>query len=300
MNKHNMLSVIIPSRNEEFLSKTVDDIFAKAKSEIEVVVILDETDQALTPRPNLIVKKKVGKPGLRSALNQALDLASGKYIMKTDAHCMFSEGFDKILKADLENNWVVTPRRYSLIPETWSINPRRPTVDYEYFVFPWIPEIGSLKTGGKWFQRAIDRAELLIDEDMAFQGSCWFTTRKHMTNIEGFSEKTSTGDVYVCESEELVNKTWLSGGRVMVNKKTWYAHLYKGSRGRGYFMDVKPMREQRKFHTDYWMHNKWPKAIHKMEWLIERFWPIPGWPEDWQDPKYEQAYIKNNNLAPDG
>ena len=172
----------------------MDDIFTKARGKIEVIVILDENDQKLTPRPNLIVKKKVGRPGLRSAMNQAIDATSGKYIMKTDAHCMFSVGFDKILKADMEDNWVVIPRRYSLIPESWSINPSRPIIDYEYFVFPWVPEIGSLKTGGKWYQRAQDRKELLIDEDMAFQASCWFTTKEHLKNIKGFSKKTSTAN----------------------------------------------------------------------------------------------------------
>lgn len=291
-----MLSIIIPSRNEEFLAKTVDDIFAKARGEFEVIVMLDENDQELKPRDGLKVVKKVGKPGLRSAMNQMIDLAQGKYIMKLDAHCMLGEGFDTILEADCDDNWVVIPRRYSLIPETWEINYTRPIIDYEYFVWPWVTEIHSVKTGGKWYQRAIDRKELLIDDDMAFQGSCWFTTKQHIRNVGGFSIETSTGDEFVCESEEMANKTWLSGGKVMVNKKTWYAHLHKGSRGRGYFLNKWPMRRQRVFHNDYWMHNKWPKAIHKMSWLVNHFWPIPGWPEDWEDPKYEAAYIKNNGL----
>ena len=87
----------------------------------------------------------------------------------------------------------------------------------------------------------------------------------------------------------------------MVNKRTWYAHLHKGKQyGRGYTLDKRTMRKQREFHNDYWMHDRWPKAIHKMEWLIERFMPIPGWPQDWQNPKYEQEYIKKNRLAPNG
>ena len=290
------LSVIIPSRNEKYLAKTVDDLFAKARGEFEVVVILDENDQELTPRDGLRVIKKEGKPGLRSAMNQAIDAATGKYIMKSDAHCMYGEGFDEILKADMEDNWVIIPRRYSLIPETWEINYNRPIVDGEYYVFPYVPEIRAVKTGGKWYQRWADRKELLIDEDMAFQGSCWFTTKEHLRNIEGFSINTSTGDEFVLESEELANKTWLSGGKCFVNKKTWYAHWHKGSAGRGYFINKWPMKRQRVFHTDYWMHDKWPKAIHKMEWLVDRFMPIPGWPEDWQDPKYEAQYIKNNGL----
>src|SRR3989344_5620419 len=101
-----MLSVIIPSRNEEFLSRTVDDIFAKSRGKIEVIVILDENDQELTKRPNLIVQKKIGKPGMKSAINQGVQKASGKYIMKTDAHCMFGVGFDVILARDCEPNWL--------------------------------------------------------------------------------------------------------------------------------------------------------------------------------------------------
>lgn len=290
------VSIIIPSRNEEFLEKTVNDIFKKAKGDFEVVVICDEKMQELKPRKNLFIYPKEGKPGLRSAINQGIRMSHGKYIMKTDGHCMFGEGFDVILAADMQDNWVVVPRRFSLIPEEWKVNPARPIIDYEYFVFPWVPEIRSVKTGGKWYQRAIDRKELLIDEDMAMQGSCWFTSRLHMEQIGGFDDSTTTGIEFVLESEELCNKTWLSGGKVMVNKKTWYAHLHKGSRGRGYFIDKRPFRKQRAFHTDYWMHNKWPKQIHKMEWLIEKFMPIPGWPEDWMDPKWEQQYIENNKL----
>src|SRR3990172_1837336 len=167
----NMTSIIIPSRNEEFLAKTVDDIFAKATGEFEVVVILDEKNQELEPRSNLRVIKKNSKPGLRSAMNQAINATKGKYVMKTDAHCMFGEGFDEILAADCNDNWVVIPRRYSLLPEEWKINYLRPIIDYEYFVFPFVHEIHSVKTGGKWYQRAIDRTELLIDDNMAFQGS---------------------------------------------------------------------------------------------------------------------------------
>ncbi|MBI4058105.1 glycosyltransferase family 2 protein [Candidatus Microgenomates bacterium] len=286
-----MLSVIIPSRNEQYLAKTVDDIFNKAKGEIEVIVILDENDQKLTPRPHLIVAKKIGKPGMKSAINQGVDIARGKYIMKTDAHCMFGEGFDVILTQNHQNDWIQIPRRYSLQAETWSIKPNRPIVDYEYFVFPFA-EVTSVRTGGKWYGRAEDRKELLIDETMVFQGSCWFTTKEHYNRIGRLEINPKTKDEFILEPEELAFKTWLSGGKVMVSKKTWYAHYHKGNGNRGYFIDKKTMRKQRIFHINYWMHDKWPKATLKMEWFIERFWPIPGWPQDWKDPKHELEYLK--------
>jgi len=293
MNKK--VSALVLSRNEVFLKETVDDLFNKATGDFEVIVVLDEKDQYLKPRKNLIVHKKKGKPGLRSAINQAIDVASGKYVIKTDAHCMFGEGFDEILKAECEDNWVVIPRRYSLLPEEWKRNFSRPIIDYEYFPFPY-RVLTSVRSGGKWYERATDRKELMLDETMAMQGSCWFTTKKHMKNIGGYKVDTSTGDEFVLESEELANKTWLSGGKCMMNKRTWYAHLHKGSRGRGYFLSSAAMKRQRVFHIDYWMHDRWPKATRTMEWFVSQFWPIPGWDEDWQDPKYEKNFIKENNL----
>ena len=286
------LSIIIPSRNEQFLAKTVDDIFAKAKGELEVIVVLDEKDQPLTPRDRLRVIKKEGLPGLRSAIMQGIKASQGKYIMKVDAHCMFGESFDTIITSECEDHWVVIPRRYSLEAKDWSIRTWRPTIDYEYFQFPYTEELRATRVGGKWHERQKERVDILIDDDMAFQGSCWVTTKTHLASIDGF-EYDSTGSEFVLESEELSNKTWLSGGRCIVNKNTWYAHLHKGNEyGRGYFLNKKPMERQRIFHKDFWMHDRWPKHTRKMEWLIDKFMPIPGWPLDWKDPKYEEEYLK--------
>ena len=229
------VSIIIPSRNEQYLAKTVDDIFEKARGDFEVIVILDEKDQPLKPRKKLFVYKKKGKPGMKSAINQAVAKAKGKYLLKTDAHCMFGVGFDEILKTDCEDNWVMIPRRYSLNAEEWKFKPNKPIIDYEYFVFPF-REITSVRLGGKWYERAEKRKELLIDETMVFQGSCWFMTKQHFKNIGGFMD-SGTGDDFLLESEEIAFKTWLSGGKVMTNKKTWYAHFHKPNGQRGYFID---------------------------------------------------------------
>jgi glycosyltransferase involved in cell wall biosynthesis len=291
-----MLSVILPSRNEMFLAHTVDDIFNKARGEFEVVVILDENDQPLPPRDGLRVIKKEGRPGLRSAINQGVRESKGEFIMKLDAHCMLGESFDTILTESCLEHYVVIPRRYSLEPKDWSIRTHRPIVDYEYYTFPYIKEVRATRTGGKWHSRRDERMDILIDDEMAFQGSCWLTTKTHLSSIDGF-EYDATGDEFVLESEELSNKTWLSGGRCIVNKNTWYAHLHKGNEyGRGYFLDKKPMERQRIHHTNFWMHNKWPKQIHTMKWLIDKFSPLPGWPADWENPKYEIAWRKENGL----
>lgn len=286
-----MISVVIPSRNEIYLKDTVNDLFNKAKGEIEVIVVLDEQDQPLDPRPNLIVLKKEGKPGMKSAINQAVAKARGEYILKCDAHCMFGEGFDTILVENHQPNWIQIPRRYSLNAEEWKIKPDRPFVDYEYFVFPF-SEVTSVRNGGRWFERRDSRLDILLDETMVFQGSCWFMTKDYYENTCKLEVNPETQDEFILEPEELAFKCWLTGGKVMVNKKTWYAHYHKSQGHRGYFIDKRPMRKQRIWHIDYWMHDRHPKATIKMADFVNRFMPIPGWPEDWQDPKYEQDYLR--------
>ncbi len=36
-----MLSIIVPSRNEKYLNKTIDDLLLKAEGDIEIIVVLD-------------------------------------------------------------------------------------------------------------------------------------------------------------------------------------------------------------------------------------------------------------------
>ena len=94
-------SVLIPARNERFLAPTVDDLFNKAEGEIEVIVFLDgyKPDPPLQERPGLKTIHSPKPAGMRPAINACASVASGKYLMKVDAHCMFGEGFDIKMQA---------------------------------------------------------------------------------------------------------------------------------------------------------------------------------------------------------
>jgi hypothetical protein len=58
---------------------------------------------------------------MRSAINTAAEVATGKYLMKCDAHCCFDQGFDVKLKKDCEPDWTVVPRRYAIDKDKWDI-----------------------------------------------------------------------------------------------------------------------------------------------------------------------------------
>jgi glycosyltransferase involved in cell wall biosynthesis len=287
------LSVIIPSRNEIFLSKTIDDIFKKASGDVEVITVLDGywPNPALEDRPNLILIHRGSPKGMRSAINSAASIAKGKYLMKCDAHCMFAEGFDEVLQKDCEDNWIVIPSRYSLDAENWKIEENgKPRRDYHYLCYP-DPNKGHDMGmhGVEWWERGRERSDPKydIDDNMSFQGSCWWMTKNHFDNfLHGMSEVGYGG--FSQEPQEIGLKTWLGGGEIKVNKKTYYCHLHKGKRyGRMYHQDSKEIVDAHNYSARYWMNNEWKDRIHDINWLIERFWPVPTWPEDralWKAP----------------
>lgn len=116
-----MLSILIPSRNEYYLNRTIQNLLEKAEGEIEIIVILDGywTDPV---KDNCVhyIHRGVAR-GLRAGLNSAVALAKGKYIMKTDAHCLWDKEFDVKLIADCEPKWTIIPRRKRLDPEKWEV-----------------------------------------------------------------------------------------------------------------------------------------------------------------------------------
>jgi glycosyltransferase involved in cell wall biosynthesis len=291
------VSILVPTRNEIFLSKTVSDIFNKARGEIEVIVYLDGywPDPPLEERPNLIILHKDEAMGMRPGINAAAEAATGEFLLKTDAHCMYDEGFDEILKAECDKDWVVIPRRKSLDAEEWCIDKlnKKSPIDYHFLSWAWHKPNELGMHGTVWNERARAKQNILLDDEMSSQGSCWFMTKHHFINFLGGLSCVGYGN-FVQEFQEIGNKTWLGGGQVKINKKTWYAHLHKGKRyGRGYYISQRKMIEGTLYSADYWTGNKWDKRIHDLEWLIDKFWPVPTWPENWR----EQILIKRKECG---
>lgn len=293
-----MLSIIIPSRNADYLQKTVNDLLKKAEGEIEIIIVLDgywpaEHDWS-DNRIKIIHHGTIhNSRGMREGINAGVAIAKGEYLMKTDEHCMFDQGYDVKLIADCEDNWVVIPRRYRLDAENWTlIEDGRPPIDYMHVDYPYQRPFDKTcgLHGGEWKQRYYDRKEILIDDTPSMQGSCWFMSKKHWDNVIKRMEDENYG-TFTQESQEICHKTWFSGGRVVVNKKTWYAHYHKGHKGKGYGFSNAQYKEHmagtekgRQFCIDFWLNNRWDKRIHDWAWFVdEKFPDMPGWGKDWKE-----------------
>ena len=289
------VSIIIPARKEEFLRPTVEDILENATGDIEVIAVMDGyPDNYRMPNDSRLKMLVVGPDyHLRPAINLGISKASGEHLMKIDAHCGVGEGFDEILLAGCEEDWICVPSKYSLDPTNW--NRFKTPWNYFYLTFPYdlsmdYPGLHDKNYGS---HKNKERRKYPIDDIISYQGSCWFLSRKLWDRIGPMDHEHY---YYAQEPQELGFKTWLSGGRVVVNKNTWYSHLHKGTAHRRTFPRYKtPWANAIAWSADYWLNNRWPDRVHDFKWLVEKFLPMPGWPEDWEDPKYRIAFEEKLN-----
>lgn len=285
-----MLTIVIPSKNEIFLQKTILDVLEKATGDIEVLPILDGYEPPIEeivtdPRVRYIRLVSQEYSQKRHGVNKAISEARGEFVMSLDAHCMMARGFDEQLAKDHESNWVQIPRRNRLDPENWSLQPQsdnRPPIDYEYFMFPPLFRDHALH-GFKWDSKTLDRWDTPIDDTIEFQGSCWFMTKDWFQEMGFMQVSGYTG--WGQEAEEISLKTWKNGGRVVTNKNTWYAHLHKGDKyGRMYHLSRRENALSYAYSYNLWLNENKEFFIS----LIEKFMPMPGWPSNWKDLLWKQ------------
>lgn len=306
------VSIIIPDRNgQPYLQQTVDDILAKAEGDIEIIVSADGVwpDPVLKddPRVTLIHFGEVhNNLGMREAINKGVNISTGKYIMKIDEHCSVGQGFDRILKENYEEGWVVIPRRKRWDAEEWKlIDDGRPDIDYMYVEYPYRKEFDKTQGlhGAEW--KRPERADIMIDDTPTMQGSCYFMSRDTWDTLLPEGLRSDLYGTFTQEAQEISMAAWLSNGAVKVNKLTYYAHFHKGKRGKGYgFSNEQYKRHMegtekgRLFCIDYWINTQ--DYPHDINWFInEQFPTMPGWEGDWSLRLYADRHKDYSNLPPE-
>lgn len=279
-----MISVLIPAKDEVYLQKTIDSALSASKGDIEIIAVCDGywPEPSIKDDPRVTIIHHTEAIGQRHAINEAARIAKGKYIFKVDAHCMFDEGFDVKLAADCEYNWTVIPRMYVLDPEKWKPKIRK-RHDFMYFNPPlaekepmriqyydakmyrqWPEEYKAWKKA-KWRQGD-------ICDTMASLGAAWFMHKDRFWDLGGLDENHAHwGQMGV----EIACKAWLSGGRQVVNKKTWYAHQWR--RKPPWTLTNSDVNKSREYSIKFWTEGKWPLQKYPLEWLFEKFSPVPTW-----------------------
>jgi len=318
------LSILIPARCEEFLKTTIEDFLKNREADTEIIATLDgewvEPQLDHHDRVSVIyVNKSVGQ---RAATNLAAKLSKAKYVMKLDAHCSFDKGFDrKMLEAFKKTGDDVTmlPIMRNLWAFDWKCHrcgwkkyqnppPKRcgGCNDSRYlrkkimwvgkhnpqstsYCFDSTPKFRYFEDWKHRPQYKKNKKEKKLTETMSIQGSCFMSERKRYWDLKLCDESLGS---WGNQGIEVACKSWLSNGKVMVNHNTWYGHLFRTNAKFSFPWPVSG-RDQRDTKANVrkiiW-EGKLSEQKKPLSWLVEKFWPVPGWTEeDLEKLKQEEA-----------
>jgi len=303
------LSVIIPARNEIFLQRTIEDVLENMEADTEIIAICDGywPDPPVKDHPLVTIVHHTEPIGQRAATNEGARISQAKYIMKADAHCAFGKGFDRILIEDCQPDWTMIPMMWNLHAFDWQCNGcgnrtyqgTKPTEctkcgNSEFqMVMVWKPRGNKVTVSWRFdnnmqFQywrkhRKRPEAQGDLIETMSFIGACFLMPRERFWELDGLDEAHGSWGQF---GTEIACKTWLSGGKLITSKKTWFAHFFRtgnfrGSGWRGssfpYELYQSQIDHARAYSKDLWLNDKWPKAKYPLKWLVDRFAPVPDW-----------------------
>jgi hypothetical protein len=294
------LSVLIPARCEMFLTKTDQNVLENAEADTEVIAVLDGywPDPPLPDNPRVTVLHFTAPVGQRGATNAAARVSTAKFVMKLDAHSSVDKGFDRKLMAACEPDWTVIPRMYNLHAFDWECT----KCGARYYQADPVPvckcEGTEFKVVEVWKPRLARRTDFArFDNTMHFQywrkydrrpeaqgdiadvmssvGACFFMHRDRFFELDGLDEAHGFWGQF---GTEVACKSWLSGGRQVVNKRTWFAHMFRvGKLKFPYPLSGEAQERARVYSRDLWLNNKWSKQTRPLQWLIDKFAPVPDW-----------------------
>jgi glycosyltransferase involved in cell wall biosynthesis len=296
------LSILIPARNEMWLRHTIEDILQHMEGNSEIICVLDGTwaEPQIVDHPKVILVHYSESIGQRAATNVAARISQAKYVMKVDAHCAFDQGFDVKLMENMQDDWTVAPIMRNLHVFNW-ICPEghrryqspsgpckecgKPTEMEVVWIAKSNPQSWAYLFDPEphfqyWNQfKKRPEGKGSLTESMSLQGSCFLMTREKFFELNICDEEFGS---WGSQGIEVACKTWLSGGRVLVNHKTWYAHLFRTQSeimGMPWKLPASQIEHAKECARNSFFNGKWSKQIHPLSWLLEKFWPVPGWTE---------------------
>jgi len=311
------LTIVIPARNEMFLARTVSDIIQHMEGDTEIIAIVDgdldkvQKHDPIPNHPRVTVVMHNTPSGQREATNEGCRLATSKYIMKADGHCSFDQGFDVKLMERCDYNWTVIPVMKNLHAFNWKCKKcghetyqgPTPTKCDQCSLTPaggagqecfekkmiWQPRSGTsnlfmrfdrdlhFQYWGGFKERPEVKSQKDYVEVMSLIGACFFMHRERYFELEGMDNgHGGWGQM----GTEVACKAWLSGGKLIGCRKTWFAHMFRTQGGDfsfPYNISGHDVGVARKHSKDMWYNNKWSKQVYPLGWMLQKFWPIPDW-----------------------
>jgi len=276
------LSIIIPSLNEIYFGKTIEDILKHSEGNTEIIAVLDgwKPNYELPKNERLRIIYFEKSQGQRRAMNLGVKESNAKYIIKCDSHIALSQGFDVAMLKDIELDSVIIPSLGTLNVKNWTIPPTPLNSNFvlntnlEFHYAPNIPE--------------------LVHETMTIQGSGFMVSRENYWKWNLCDEVFGSWGM---GGAEVALKTWLLGGRVLSTKNAFMGHWFRmpedGGDGFPYERDMQQVNHAFAYAKELFLGNKLKGQKRSMQWLVEKF----NFPLDWTPEKAKELCALFNDVV---
>jgi len=204
-----MISILIPAYNEQlYLNKTIDNFISTAEGDVEVIVVLNGYDQEVDERA--VVIRSPENIGERKAMNAAARIAKGEYLMRIDAHCDMSEGWDTKMIEVLDKY----PRGIAVSVLVGRDKNWKPEPGWYAFckLLPTMEE--------KWTSK---KEYGVIEPNMAFTGCGWVISKDFYWSFGGADE---TLPIMGAIGPEFALRAWLEGDGVYTRTDVVCGHIW--------------------------------------------------------------------------
>lgn len=307
------LSIIIPWRNEMFMARTIEDILEHKEDDTEIIAVLDWawSNPWIGQHEDVNVIFVPESIWQRAATNIWVRLSRAKFIMKCDAHCSFDQGFDRKMLEAFKESWdnvVMVPTMRNLwafdwkcykcgwkkyqwptpieCPDCWNKNPKyiRRKMIWKWkekpqsnsFCFDSTPHFQYFNE----YTKRDDYKDWDLVETMSLQWSCFMCTKDKYWELNLSDENFGS---WWSQGIEVAMKFRLSWWNVLVNKKTWYAHMFRTQWwdfSFPYQQSRKQVENAKKYAKDLFFGNKWEKQIYPLSKIIDKFYPVKWWSDE--------------------
>src|SRR5262249_51215078 len=135
-----------------------------------------------------------------------------------------------------------------------------------------------------------------IADVMSSIGAFFCMRRERFFELGGLDESHGSWGQF---GTEIACKSWLSGGRQVVNRRTWFAHLFRtqgGDFGFPYTLPNAQVEAARAHSRKLWLENTWSGQVRPLSWLLDHFAPIMGWHAPEKDETPDKKTFRERRL----
>ena len=212
---NDIISVVMSigeNEKEENVSRTIDSLKENSTYKLEFIFLADGWTPEDMP-DDFIVKSYPEKVGVRVSLNEGVELASGEYILRLDAHCSMSKGWDLELVKHCKDDTICVSVIDVLIEETWEV--KKHSYGFVY-INPSCEE--------KWWGRyPKQNKDIDCEPTMSFTGCGWLCKRNFYLKSLKLDEKNSK---WGCLGPDLTLRAYKAGGSILLCKNVICGHVF--------------------------------------------------------------------------